>query len=100
MRLSKLQKYIILKCFEKKNITEQKTEFYNYYPKKELKENKLIVQVAIQKSIENLIAKGLVIAFGYKTAKKLYVNKVKLTAKGKSLAKEIIKNRQRKLPIK
>ncbi len=100
MGLSKLQKYILTKCYEKKSATERKLEFYNYYPKKEVKENKIGVQVGIQKSIENLVIKDLVAAYGHKTVKKWSVEKVRLTAKGKKLVKELIKSRQRQLPIK
>ncbi len=100
MRLSKLQKFILVKCYEKKNKAERKTEFYSYYPKKVIKDNKLIAQVAIQKSIENLVTKDLVVAHGHKTVKKWYIYKVKLTARGRQKTKELIKQRQRKLPIK
>jgi hypothetical protein len=42
----------------------------------------------------------LLTAIGKKTAKKWFIHKVKLTNLGKKLAIKIIKNRQRKLPIK
>jgi len=100
MRLSRLQKYILTKCYEKKNGAELKIAFYKYYSDKEIKKNKLCVQVVVQSSIENLIAKDLVVAFGRKTAKKLYIDKIKLTAKGRQVTKELIKKRQRKLPIR
>ena len=100
MRLSKLQKFILMKCFEKKNKTEMKTNFYDYYPAKEISKNKIAVQVALQNSIENLVKKDLVVAIGHRTVKKWYVNKVRLTAKGKKKAKELVRDKQRKLPIK
>ncbi|GAG03563.1 unnamed protein product [marine sediment metagenome] len=100
MRLSRLQKHILLRCYESKNVKVPKSAFYKYYPAKEFKENKLGVQVGVQSSLENLVVKDLVVVFGYKTAKKLYINKVRLTAKGRKIARELIKKRQRKLPIK
>ncbi len=100
MRLSKLQKYILTRCYENKNVKVPKFAFYKYYPDKEVKENRLGVQVGVQGSIENLVSKNLLVAFGHKTAKKFYINKVKLTAKGREEARGLIKNRQRKLPIK
>ncbi len=100
MRLSKLQKFILITCYEKKDKARAKTDFYKYYPAKELKENRLGVQVGIQKSIDNLVAKDLVAAFGHKTAKKFYIHKVRLTVRGRRKAKELIKQKQRKLPIK
>jgi hypothetical protein len=100
MGLSKLQKHILTKCYENRSGSEKKVEFYNYYPKKEQKENKIGIQVGIQKSIENLTAKDLVVAFGHKTAKKWSVERVRVTTRGKKLAKELVKSRQTKLPIK
>ncbi len=99
-RLSKLQRYIILQCYSSKNSTRFKEDFYSYYPGEELKDNRLGVQAGIQKSIENLVAKDLAAAYGHRPVKKFYVNKIKLTAKGRKLAKELIKKRQSKLPIK
>ena len=100
MRLSKLQKFILERCRENKNKSCLKTEFYDFYPQKEIKENKIGVQVGIQKSIDNLVTKDFVIAYGHKTMKKWYVNKVRLTAQGRRKAKELIKSKQGKLPIK
>jgi hypothetical protein len=100
MRLSKLQKYILLKCFENKSYSEQKIEFYKFYSEKEIRNNKIKIQVGIQKSIDNLVSKDLLVAFGHKTAKKWSVDKVKLTTIGKQKAKELIKSRQKTLPIK
>ena len=100
MRLSKLQKFIILKCFENKGGGEQKTEFYKYYSAKKAKEKRVAIQVAIQNSIDSLVEKDLIVAYGHKTAKKWTVNRVKLTSKGKKLARELILSNQKKLPIK
>ena len=100
MRLSKLQIYILFKCLEKKNGVEFKVEFYNFYSKKEIAEEKKIIQDTIHKSLDSLVAKGLVVAYGHKTAKKWFIKKVKLTSHGRQQAKELIKKRQRKLPIK
>ena len=99
MRLSGLQKYILNQCYLKNN-AGAKADFYGFYPKKEIDKNKKGIQDIIHKSLESLVAKDLLVAFGRKTAKKWFINKVKLTPKGKRAAKEIIKQRQRKLPIK
>jgi len=100
MRLSKLQKYILVKCYDKKHSTESKGEFYVFYPKSELAKNKKFIQDTIHKSIENLVEKDLLVAYGRKTAQKWFINKVKLTKKGRQKTIEIIKSKQRKLPIK
>ena len=100
MRLSKLQKYILIKCYQAKGGQEQKKEFFKFYGEKELKKNKLAIQAAVQKSLDNLVKKDLAVSFGHQTAQKWYIDKVKLTSQGRRLAINLIKNRQKKLPIK
>jgi len=100
MRLSRLQKHILTQCYSNKNSAKLKSDFYNFYPKKDLKKNKLGIQVSLQKSFDNMVEKDYIIAYGHKTARKWYVNKIKLTVKGRKLAKTLIKGRQRRLPIK
>ncbi len=100
MYLSKLQRYILKECYFSKNRAKLKVDFYDFYPKKELKTNKIAVQAALQNSLDNLVAKDLVAAYGHKTAKKWFIYKIKLTGQGRRLAKKLIKNRQGKLPIK
>lgn len=114
MRLSRLQKYILEKCYLSKSKGGQKVDFYDFYSKKELKKNhrksrrqggasgagKKIIQDVIHKSLDSLVVKDLLIAIGKKTAKKWYIKKVRLTASGKRLARELIKSKQLKLKIK
>ena len=100
MRLSGLQKYILSQCYLNKNGLVAKADFYGFYPKKEFEENKKNIQDIVNKSLESLVAKDLLVAFGHKTAQKWFINKVKLTPGGKRAAKEIIKSKQRRLPIK
>lgn len=96
MRLSKLQKYILEKCYNFKSAWP--ADFYDFY-NKSAKKRKLIQDI-IHKSLDSLVAKDLLTALGKKTAKKWFIHKVKLTNFGKKSAIKIIKNRQRKLPIK
>ncbi|MFH1427324.1 MAG: hypothetical protein ABIG60_02240 [Patescibacteria group bacterium] len=100
MRLSRLQKYILTQCLQKKNDLGSKSDFYHFYSKNELEKNLKNIQDIIHRSLDSLILKDLVIAFGRKTAKKWFISKIKLTSRGKKIARELIKNRQRKLPIK
>ncbi|MFA6306978.1 MAG: hypothetical protein WCV70_03275 [Patescibacteria group bacterium] len=102
MRLSKLQKFILEKCHNFK--ASSPAEFYDFYlsaraGKKAVKSKKLIQDI-IRKSLDSLVAGDLLTAIGKKTAKKWFIHKVKLTNIGKKIANLIIKNRQRKLPIK
>jgi len=102
MRLSKLQKYILEKCYNFKSLTS--AEFYDFYlsaqTSKKSGKNKKIIQDIVHKSLGSLVASDLLTAQGKKTAKKWFIHKVKLTNLGKKTVIKIIKNKQRKLPIK
>ncbi|MBI4779578.1 hypothetical protein HY797_03965 [Candidatus Falkowbacteria bacterium] len=102
MRLSKLQKYILAEIYNSKSALP--ADFFDFYSSAPAggknAENKKIIQDTIHKSLDSLVAGDLLIAIGKKTAKKWFIHKVKLTNFGKKLAIKIIKNRQRKLPIK
>lgn len=99
MRLSGLQKYILGQCYLHKNGMGVKADFYGFYDKNAAKPTKKILDI-IHKSLESLVAKDLLVAYGKKTAKKWFIHKVKLTIKGKRLAKKIIREKQRRLPLK
>ena len=100
MRLSRLQKYILEKCYLNKNKGGQKVDFYGFYPKKDLTKNQKIIQDVVHKSLDSLVTKDLLVAIGRKTAKKWYIQKVRLTASGRRLTRELIKSKQLKLKIK
>jgi hypothetical protein len=102
MRLSKLQKYILEKCYNFKCALP--SDFYGFYlpaqtSGKNIKSRK-IVQDIIHKSLDSLVAGDMLTALGKKTSKKWFIHRVKLTNLGKKIAILIIKNRQRKLPLK
>jgi hypothetical protein len=96
MRLSKLQKYILEKSYNFKSSLP--ADFYDFYKKST--KSKKVVQDIVHKSLDSLVAKDLLTAIGKKTAKKWFIHKVKLANIGRKYAIQIIKNRQRKLPIK
>ncbi len=100
MRLSKLQKYILTSFYLNKQNVKFKKDFYSFYPTEKFKKDKKSIQDIIHKSLENLTAKDLLASYGRKTAEKWFIDKVRLTGQGRHLALKMIKNRQRKLPIK
>jgi len=100
MRFSKLQKYILEKCFNHTGKFVLKLDFYSFYKISELEKNKKKFLDIIHRSLENLVAKDLIIAFGKKTKEKWFIEKVSLTSKGKNIIKDMIKNKQKKLPLK
>lgn len=100
MRLSKLQKYILNRCFYSKKGILGKKELFGFYSLSDIEKRKKKIMDTIHKSAEALVKKDLLAAFGHKTAKKWFIHKVKITRRGKKMVKELIKNMQGKLPIK
>ena len=98
MRLSKLQKYILLQSFDTKNKLDRKglVSFYNAYKKKP---NREIMVNSITSSLERLIKKGLIVGFGELTKEKTFINKIRLTREGRSEAKKLL-GEQKRLPLK
>jgi hypothetical protein len=100
MRLSKLQKYILDRCFYTKKGILGKRELINFYSLNDIEKKRKKIMDTIHKSIEALVKTDLLVAFGHKTAKKWFIHKIKITRRGKKLIKGLIKNMQGKLPIK
>ena len=67
MRISKLQKYILEKVWNDNKIKVSRNNFNNFYNKIKKAPNKKLQIKIITKSIERLIANGLLIGFGEKT---------------------------------
>jgi len=99
MRLSKLQKYILLQCFDKKYSKLDRTDLVKFYsslkkkPKKEIQVNSITV------SLDRLIKKGLLVGFGEITKEKVYIDKIRLTRLGREIAKKLL-GEQKSLPLK
>ena len=106
MRLSKLQKYILLQCFDKKYSKLDRAglvNFYNSYKKKPgsakagLKKDIQINSITV--SLDRLIKKGLLVGFGEITKEKIFIDKIRLTRLGRVVAKKLL-GEQKKLPLK
>jgi hypothetical protein len=98
MKLSSLQKYILLQCFDSKRTLDRRIllEFYGS-AKKKLGQN--IMVNSITNSLERLIKKGLIVGFGEITKDKIFITKIRLTRAGSSVAKKAL-GEQRHLPFK
>jgi hypothetical protein len=99
MRLSRLQEFILNKFHTSGSGVLDKTVFYNFYSEGEFKKNKKNIQDTIHKSVESLVAKDLLSAYGHKTARKWFIARAKITGKGRKLIKQLLKNKQRQLPL-
>lgn len=96
MRLSSLQRYIILECFPVRGKIGRAifTEFYKGIEKK----SKDIVDT-ITKTLERLIDNGLMVGYGLRTPKKWFIKEVRLTPLGRRIAKKL-QGEQQILPFK
>jgi len=120
MKLSHLQKYILLAGYEETSEFSRGRllKFYNSsasaapspkrlgrvgdkttagkQKKKPKKEDQANI---ITKSLERLIGKGFLIGYGVRTPKKWFIKKIKLTAAGRKMAKKL-QGEQQALPFK
>lgn len=98
MRLSSLQKYILLQCYLARKTRIARGEFLRFYagqanaPKTEDRLN------ALTKSMERLIDKGLMVGYGRRTPMKWFIDEVKLLPAGRWAAKRLI-GQQQTLPL-
>ncbi len=104
MRLSNLQKFILLECLNAKNGRISRGRLNKFYDKIISKNEKRIAKEdlrtkIITQSIERLIAKELMVGFGERTKHKWFIKEIKLTAMGKRMAKKLL-GEQMRLPFK
>ncbi len=98
MRLSKLQKYILKKCYNQKDYFLDREILLEFYEKRETPKRNLQVKIITQ-SIESLIDKELMVGYGARTPHKWFIKEIKLSDKGIRLTKKLF-GEQLKLPIK
>lgn len=105
MRLSNLQKYILLLGYEERGkfgrgrllkFYEKSITSAGRQKKQPKKEDQINI---ITKSLERLIDKGLLIGYGIRTPKKWFIKEIKLTAEGRRTARRL-QGEQQVLPFK
>jgi len=99
MRLSNLQKYILIQGLYRKPGRFTRSGLIKFYDKIKKKPSKKDVQNIITKSIERLIDKELLIGYGRRTPHKWFIKEIKLTGKGRKVAKKLL-GEQQALPFK
>lgn len=101
MRLSNLQKFILLECLNSKTGRVSRTRLPKFYNtvKKDKRPTDLMITKIITKSIERLIDKELMVGFGERTPHKWYIKDIKLMSAGKKVAKKLL-GEQMPLPFK
>ena len=99
MRLSALQKYILLQSIQSRKALYARDDLHGFYramdraPKNEDQQN------SITKSLERLIDKGLIIGYGRRTPEKWFIDSIKLTPRGRQTAKTLL-GEQQHLPLR
>ena len=97
MRLSALQRYILLECLNTKDFKLKRTKFGNFYDKREKKPKSDLVAKIVTRSLERLINKELMVGYGTRTPHKWFIKEVRLTTKGVKEARKLL-GQQAKLP--
>jgi hypothetical protein len=98
MRLSELQRYILLNLLNSKSRGKRK-QLLKFYEKKRNAPKSADQQGIITKSIERLIDKGLMIGYGRRTPQKWFIEEVQLTRKGRRETVRLL-GEQQQLPFK
>jgi len=99
MRLSKLQQYILLKALARRGQKIDRGIFLDFYKNKKSAAKAELHTKIVTRSLENLIDKELMIGYGMRTTHKWFVRDVRLTAKGKRMARKLL-GEQMKLPFR
>lgn len=89
MRLSTLQKFILLKCYHSRSLKVDRNSFVTFYGKKGTARADMRTKV-ITGSLENLIDKELLTGIGERTKHKWFIRQVSLTANGKKQARKLL----------
>lgn len=102
MKLSKLQKYILLEAYATKDklLRGKLLDYYKTKKNKKKKPNKKDQINIIHRSINRLIDRGLMIGYGKRTREKWFYTFIRLSPQGKATAKKIFLDKQQKLPLK
>jgi hypothetical protein len=90
MRLSNLQKFILLECRNSKTGKISREHLNKFYEKVEKKPKAEMMTKIITQSIERLIDKELLVGFGERTSHKWYIKGIKITSFGRRITKKLL----------
>ncbi|TSC77266.1 MAG: Uncharacterized protein G01um101431_449 [Parcubacteria group bacterium Gr01-1014_31] len=99
MTLSALQRYILKQAASSAQGTVRRQAIVRYYDSVSRKPKPRDLSTIVARSVERLIAKELVVGFGRKTAQKWFFDHVRLTPKGRRMARKLL-GVQQTLPLK
>ncbi len=96
MRLSALQRHVLKECAQSPKPRLARRIFTEYYKRRPTPRS---IAESITVSLERLIDKGFLIGFGRRTPKKWFIEEVKLTPRGRKMARQLL-GQQQQLPLK
>ena len=99
MRLSALQKYILLECLNSKNSKLNRKRLVKFYNKQKNKPHPELMTKIISQSLERLINKELLVGYGMRTPHKWFIKEIKLTQPGITEARKLL-GQQMKIKFK
>lgn len=99
MRLSPLQKYILLACYNSSVKVVGRVGFARFYERQKIRPKAGDIVNIITKSLESLIDKGLMVGYGVRTPQKWYIKEVRLLPTGRKAARKLL-GEQQTLPLK
>jgi len=97
MSLSRLQKFILIKCYNSKSFRVNRIGFLSFYSNQGRAKADMRTKI-ITSSIESLIDRELMTGYGVRTAHKWFIREVSLTDKGKKVARKLF-GEQMRLPL-
>ena len=98
MRLSGLQKFILMQCYNSRNYRAKRERFLEFYENSRTAKKELQTKI-ITGSLESLIDKGLAIGYGRRTPEKWFIEELKLTIRGIKQVRNLL-GQQLSLPIR
>ena len=98
MRLSKLQKFILIKCYNSRSSKVDRNVFISFYRGQSKAKAELRTKI-ITGSLESLINRDLMVGYGLRTSQKWFIRDVGLTDKGKKMVRDLF-GKQLKLKFK
>lgn len=99
MRLSRLQRFILVESHSRRSSPIAPHEFSRFYQGQKDKPSAKDRQTILTRSIERMIDHELAVGYGRRTPHKWYIEAITLTARGRRLAKSLL-GRQPQLPLK
>lgn len=99
MRLSSLQRYILLEAMKTSRAHVSRKILLHFYDELKKKPNRDDQQNGITKSLERMIDKGLLVGYGRRTPRKWFIEEVGLMPRGRKLAKKL-QGEQQQLPLR